>query len=79
MTTIKRIAPRVGDPDRDYMTPAEVSLFNRMVKNGSVTFYRIGKCEVCEKQIHKSKRFCSKSCSEGEGNGEIESETEFVD
>lgn len=66
------------DPDREYMTTAEHGVFKDLLKRGSVSFYRIGHCEECGTEIHKSKRYCSKDCSEG-GNGNGESEAEFVD
>lgn len=55
-----------GDPDREFMTQAEYQLFKSMVKDGAVSFYRIGRCEECRAEIHKSKRFCSKKCAERE-------------
>lgn len=64
----------LGDPDRDYMTPAEMSDFNTKRKYGHITFFRVGNCEKCGKEIHAAKRYCSKTCKVGGRDDEQETE-----
>lgn len=66
----------LGDPNRDYMTQAEMAYFTRQRSLGKMTMFRVGKCSGCQKEIHKSKKYCSKQCKIGEDHG---TETERVD
>jgi len=50
------------NPELEFMTPAEFTLFERMRKQGELTFFRIGLCELCRAEIPKSKRYCSETC-----------------
>ena len=63
------------DAQRIYMTVAELLLFQDLNKRGSISFFRLGKCDECETVIHKSKQFCSKTCKDI-SEGTIEPETE---
>lgn len=45
-----------------YMTEAELSLFNRLRANNSLSVFRAKSCEVCSKEIHQSKQYCSRKC-----------------
>ena len=49
---------------KPYMLASEQSQFERLRKDGTVTFFRTAKCLSCSKEIHQSKQFCSKSCYE---------------
>jgi len=52
------------NPEKDYMTPAELLYFRNMREVGEITFFRCGFCETCRTEVLKSKRFCSKQCKE---------------
>lgn len=49
---------------KPYMLSSEMAQFERLRSDGTVTFFRTGKCKSCNKEIHQSKQFCSKSCYE---------------
>lgn len=49
---------------KPYMLAGEMAQFERLRKDGTVTFFRTGKCKSCSKEIHQSKQFCSKDCYE---------------
>jgi hypothetical protein len=49
---------------KPYMLANEMSQFERLRKDGTVTFFRTANCRSCSKEIHQSKQFCSKSCYE---------------
>lgn len=52
------------DPRKDYMTPAEKTLFNDMREAGSISIFQMGRCEMCKADIISSKKFCSRECKE---------------
>ena len=51
------------------MTSSELSDFKKMRAEGAMTVFRSAHCQICEKEIHNSKQFCSKDCYEKSENG----------
>lgn len=49
-------------PDLPYMTVPEANHFNRV--KGTLTIFRLGRCGVCNGDVPKSKKYCSKRCYE---------------
>jgi hypothetical protein len=49
------------DTSKTYMTSMEKSLFDQLLKNGSVTFFQTHLCKVCRAQIPKAFIYCSKA------------------
>lgn len=54
-------------PDLPYMTAAERGLFKKTQKY--MSFFRKSSCERCKAEIPKNKKFCSKTCFEGDKHG----------
>lgn len=50
--------------DKPYMLSSELAQFERLRRDGNVTFFRTARCRTCRKEIHQSKQFCSKDCYE---------------
>ncbi len=48
--------------NKSYMTDAELALFQRLRANNSMSVFRTKGCEVCSKEIHQSKQYCSRKC-----------------
>lgn len=59
--------PEPTDPpphERPYLTISELAEFDRMLSRREITMFRVGECEICKRQIPKSKTLCSRSCLE---------------
>lgn len=60
-------------PDLPYSTEEEQTVFRELRRKGVLSFFRIALCEVCQKEIPKTKQFCSVVCwKEKHGGGENE-------
>lgn len=45
------------------MTQPEAEVFEQLRDSGKLTFFRVGFCEVCEKEVIKGKKYCSIKCA----------------
>lgn len=68
-------------PDLDYLTISEQGHFKRLRKSGAYGFYRLKKCEAeeCEKDIPKSKKYCSIECKEEMEDTNVEDVSKDLD
>jgi len=60
---------KVKASSKPWMTSSELSDFKKMRAEGAMTVFRSAHCQICEKEIHNSKQFCSKDCYEKSENG----------
>lgn len=51
-------------PEIPYLTAGEQGMFKKLVEAQAISSFRMSPCEVCEKDVPKGKRFCSKQCYE---------------
>ena len=58
-------------PALPYATRLEMLTFGTLVKNGTMSFFRIGYCKVCKAQMPKNKEYCSKKCYTKEVGDEV--------
>jgi hypothetical protein len=56
-------------PELNYMTPAEMKIFQNMVISGEITFFKMSRCVTCGKDIVNGKKYCSIGCSKIEEVG----------
>jgi hypothetical protein len=55
-----------------WMTKSDLSEFDRLRKDGAMTFFRTASCRTCSREIHHTKQFCSRGCYEKSEHGSSE-------
>lgn len=68
MTSLKQTYGIKFEPDKPYMTVPEIKFMKEMIRNRSITIFRLKQCENknCKNLIIESKRFCCLDCMEKE-------------
>lgn len=51
-------------PDKPYMTGAELVMFQKLRNGGALSVFRCTECKNCKAEIPKPKQFCGRRCYE---------------